>query len=156
MNLKRTNSDDEDFRRLVVDLDKYLAEMDGDEHSYYEQFNGIANISNVVVGYESDKPVGCGAFKAYDAVTVEIKRMYVSPDQRGKKIGAQILGELESWARELGFNATILETGQRHVAAIALYKNSGYELIPNYDQYAGVENSICMKKVFSNEDAVAA
>ena len=155
MTLKRTNSDDPDFRRLVVDLDEYLAEVDGDEHSYYAQFNGIAEIPNVVVAYEQDEPVGCGAFKRYDHSTVEIKRMYVAPEHRGKRIGAQILIELESWAGELGFSATILETGHKQKAAVTLYKNSGYEVIPNYDQYAGVENSVCMKKRISQENVAA-
>jgi GNAT superfamily N-acetyltransferase len=117
------------------------------------QFNGIAEIPNVVVAYENDEPIGCGAFKGYDDSTVEIKRMYVAPDQRGKRVGAQILDELEGWASELGFGSTILETGQRQVAAIALYGKCGYEVIPNYDQYAGVENSICMKKNLSNRNA---
>jgi GNAT superfamily N-acetyltransferase len=153
MNIKRTNSDDPDFHRLVVDLDRYLAEVDGDQHSYYAQFNGIAEIPNVVVAYEGDEPIGCGAFKHYDESSVEIKRMYVAPDQRGKRAGAQILSELERWASELGFGSTILETGRRQVAAIALYEKSGYEVIPNYDQYAGVENSICMKKALSNGNA---
>jgi GNAT superfamily N-acetyltransferase len=155
MKLKRTNSDDPDFRRLVVDLDKYLAEVDGDEHSYYAQFNGIAEIPNVVVAYEHDEPVGCGAFKRYDDSTVEIKRMYVAPEQRGKRIGGQILSELESWASQLGYAATILETGHKQVAAVTLYRNSGYEVIPNYDQYVGVENSVCMKKLLSKENVAA-
>ena len=156
MKLKRTDSDDLDFRKLVVDLDKYLAEVDGEEHSYYAQFNGIAEIPNVIVAYEGDEPVGCGAFKRYDDSTVEIKRMYVAPDHRGKRIGAQILSELEAWASELGFESTILETGQKQVAAIRLYKNNSYEVIPNYDQYAGVENSICMKKFLSSANVAAA
>jgi putative acetyltransferase len=155
MKLKRTNSDHPDFRRLVVDLDKYLAEVDGEEHSYYAQFNGIAEIPNVVVAYEQDVPVGCGAFKRYDDSTVEVKRMYVAPDQRGKRIGAHILSELELWASELAFTATILETGHKQVAAVMLYRNSGYEVIPNYDQYAGVENSVCMKKLLSKENVAA-
>ena len=149
MKLKKTNSDDPDFSRLVVDLDKYLAEVDGDEHSYYAQFNGIAEIPNVVVAYDEDEPVGCGAFKRYNESTVEMKRMYVDPNHRGKRIGAQILIELESWAGELGFRETILETGHKQKAAVTLYKNSGYEVIPNYDQYVGIENSVCMKKRIS-------
>ena len=156
MNLERTTSDDPDFRELVVDLDKYLAEVDGDEHSYYAQFNGIAQIPNVLVAYEGGKAIGCGAFKLYDDSTAEIKRMYVDPNQRGRRIGAQILNELESWASELGFAATILETGHKQAAAVRLYKNSGYEVIPNYDQYAGVENSVCMKKILSRESVRAA
>ena len=40
----------------------------------------------------------------------------------------------------------ILETGKRQAEAIRLYKKSGYDIIPNYGQYAGIENSVCFKK----------
>ena len=146
MKLKRTNSADPDFVALVADLDKYLAEVDGDEHDYYAQFNGIDKIANVVVAYEADDAVGCGAFKPYSDSIAEIKRMFTKPEHRGKKIGALILAELESWANELGYAECLLETGQKPKAAVRLYQKAGYSVIPNYDQYAGVENSICMKK----------
>jgi putative acetyltransferase len=146
MILKRTDSDDPDFRRLVAQLDEYLAEIDGDEHAYYAQFNGLEKISNVVVMYDGDEPLGCGAFKPYSDTVAEIKRMFVRPDHRGKHIGRSILSDLESWAGESGFTECILETGHRQAAAVRLYQNCGYAVIPNYDQYAGVESSVCMKK----------
>ena len=149
MILRRTTSDDPDFRRLVEELDAYLADIDGEEHAYYAQFNGIDKIPNVVVAYDAETPVGCGAFKPYSDATAEIKRMFVKPEHRGKHIGAMILGELETWSRELGFTDTILETGHRQKAAVRLYQNNGYRVIPNYDQYAGVESSVCMKKNIS-------
>jgi hypothetical protein len=40
-----------------------------------------------------------------------------------------------------------LETGTRQEAAILLYKKTGYRIIPNYGQYAEVENSLCFEKV---------
>ena len=72
--------------------------------------------------------------------------MFVKPENRGRGIAGQILKELESWAAELGFRECILETGFKQPEAIALYKRSGYEVIPNYGQYAGIENSLCMRK----------
>ena len=146
MKLNRTSSADPDFIQLVVELDTYLADVDGDEHAYYAQFNGIDKIANVVVAYEGDEAVGCGAFKPYSDSVAEIKRMFTRPEHRGKKIGALVLDELESWASELGYEECILETGHKQKAAVRLYQNSGYAVIPNYDQYAGVDNSICMKK----------
>ena len=65
MKLKRTNSTDPAFVNLVRELDKYLADVDGDEHDYYAQFNGIDKIANVVVAYDGEEAVGCGAFKPY-------------------------------------------------------------------------------------------
>ncbi len=111
--LKRTTSDDRDFRDLVALLDRDLAIRDGDEHAFYAQFNKIDMIKNALVAYMENKAVGCGAFKEYDAQTVEIKRMYVLPEYRGQKIAADILSELELWAAEMHYAACILETGKK-------------------------------------------
>lgn len=73
--------------------------------------------------------------------------MFVKPECRGQGIAQAVLAELESWAGELGFKECVLETGKKQPEAIRLYQKSGYELIPNYGQYAGIENSVCMKKL---------
>jgi len=57
---------------------------------------------------------------------------------------------LESWASELNFKYCVLETGKRQPEAIALYKKNGYQIIPNYGQYHGIENSICFQKTVSS------
>jgi GNAT superfamily N-acetyltransferase len=104
-------------------------------------------IKHVVVAYEDGKPIGCGAIKEYAANTMEVKRMYVAPEGREKGIATMILTELENWARELSFIKCILETGKKQPEAIGLYRKNGYIVIPNYGQYAGVENSVCFEKV---------
>ncbi|MBK8599214.1 MAG: GNAT family N-acetyltransferase [Flavobacterium sp.] len=131
---------------MVVLLDATLKILDGDDHDFYAQYNKSDAIKNVVVFYEKNDPLGCGAFKFYENKTVEIKRMYVLPEQRGKGIAHQILNELEKWAKELDYNNCILETGIKQVEAIGLYQKAGYTIISNYGQYQGVENSICMQK----------
>jgi GNAT superfamily N-acetyltransferase len=146
ISLTRTTSDNPDFKSLVLLLDKELASRDGDDHAFYAQYNKIVNIKNVVVAYDNGQPVGCGAFKPFEANAVEIKRMYVNEDSRGKKIAKQILSELELWAVEIGYESFVLETGLKQPEAISLYKNMGYEIIPNYGQYKGVENSVCFQK----------
>lgn len=146
ISLTRTTSDNPDFKSLVLLLDKELAIRDGDDHAFYSQYNKIVNIKNVVVAYDDGKPVGCGAFKLFEGSSVEIKRMYVNEDSRGKKIAKQILSELELWAVEIGYDSFVLETGLKQPEAISLYKNMGYEIIPNYGQYQGVENSVCFQK----------
>lgn len=145
--LKRTDSDDPDFIALVRHLDAELAIRDGDEHAFYSQFNKIANLKNVVVAYQDERAVGCGAIKPLEENVMEVKRMFVFPEERGKGIAPRILSELERWASELGARACCLETGMKQPEAIALYTKSGYERIPNYGQYAGVENSVCFRKI---------
>jgi putative acetyltransferase len=144
--IKRTNSDDLDFQKLVVELDKDLAVSDGDEHSFYDQFNKLTDIKQVVVVYENENPVGCGAIKKYEKQITEVKRMYVQPNKRGKGIATLVLKELEAWAKELGYHKCILETGTKQPQAIALYKKNNFIVTDNYGQYTGVANSVCFEK----------
>ena len=146
LTLKRTQSDHPDFIDLVKFLDADLAERDGNDHAFYAQFNKINKINHVIVAYENDKPLGCGAIKAFDAQAMEVKRMYCTPESREKGIATQILNELERWACELSYTKCVLETGKRQPEAIALYKKNGYKLIPNYGQYIGMDNSVCFEK----------
>lgn len=144
--LKRTDSADPDFISLVALLDEELRVRDGADNAFYAQFNKIDMIRNAVVCYSNGQPVGCGAFKPYDKDAVEIKRMYVLPESRGSGVAVRVLKELESWAAELNYTRCVLETGKKQPEAIRLYEKSGYLRIPNYGQYANVENSICMNK----------
>lgn len=147
----RTDSGNTDFIALVRLLDADLAKRDGDEHSFYAQFNTIDSIKHAVVAYENGTPVGCGAIKMYAANTMEVKRMYVTDANRGKGIAAGILSELEKWAAELSFTKCVLETGKKQPEAVRLYQKAGYRQIPNYGQYAGVENSLCFEKEIKQE-----
>ena len=144
--LAHTTSDNLDFIYLVDLLDADLKIRDGNEHEFYAQINQTAVLKNVLVCYNNLSAIGCGAFREIDEKTVEIKRMYVLPDFRGQGIASEILLELEKWASELKYTKTILETGINQPEAIALYKKSGYSIVQNYGQYAGLENSVCMKK----------
>lgn len=146
LTFQKTTSANEDFRQLVVLLDQDLAIRDGAEHAFYAQFNKIDLIQHVVVAYWHNQPVGCGAIKQYDDDTVEVKRMFVRPEFRGQGVAAAILRELEQWAQDLGYAASVLETGKKQPEAIRLYEKSQYARIPNYGQYAGVENSVCLRK----------
>ncbi|RTQ47873.1 GNAT family N-acetyltransferase [Hymenobacter gummosus] len=146
LRLVRTDSDNADFRALVRLLDQDLHLRDGAEHAFYAQFNKVDAIRHVVVAYLDEVPVGCGAFKPFAGEQVEVKRMFVQPAYRGRGIAGAVLAELERWAAELHYTACVLETGKKQPEAIGLYQKSGYQLIPNYGQYIGVDNSVCMQK----------
>jgi GNAT superfamily N-acetyltransferase len=143
----RTDSNNQDFVDLVKYLDADLAIRDGDDHSFYAQFNKTDKLKYVVVAYENSKPIGCGAIREYTPNTMEIKRMYTSPMSREKGIATKVLTELEMWATQLSYEKCILETGKKQPEAIELYKKNGYKLIPNYGQYAEIENSLCFEKL---------
>ncbi len=147
LQLIKTNSENEDFRALVKLLDADLAVRDGDDHAFYSQYNKIYLIKHVIVAYENETPIGCGAIKIYQPDTMEVKRMFVKPDYRGKGAASKILTALELWAKELGCDKCILETGTRQPEAIELYKKTGYKIIPNYGQYENIQNSLCFEKI---------
>lgn len=145
--IKRTDSSNTDFIELVALLDADLALRDGEDNAFYAQFNGIDVLKNCVVYYENETAIGCGAIKRFDDSAMEVKRMYVNPDTRGKGIASLLLLELEKWAKELGYEYCILETGLRQPEAIALYKKNNYTVIPNYPPYEGIKNSVCFRKI---------
>jgi putative acetyltransferase len=142
----RTNAENPDFRELVYLLDQDLAIRDGDDHAFYHQFNSIGDIKYVLVAYEQDIPVACGAIKAFDETSMEVKRMYTKQDHRKKGLASAVLEELERWAAEMGMTRCVLETGVNQPEAITMYQRLGYLRIPNYGQYAGVETSLCFEK----------
>ncbi len=144
--LIRTDSDSDDFIELVKLLDAELAILDGDEHVFYAQLNKTDKIKHVIVAYENDKPISCGAIREYSPAIMEVKRMYTIPESRGKGIATKILDELEKWASELAYQKCILETGKRQPDAIWLYQKNGYKPIPNYGKYVEMENSVCFEK----------
>ena len=148
--LKRTSNSDADFKQLVNQLDEYLAIVNGEQNAFYAPNNMLDPLDTAVIAYYNNKAVGCGCFKKYDASSVEIKRMYVDPSIRGKGIATKVLNELERWAKEQGFTQTVLETGVKLDDANALYRKQGYQIIPNYGPYAGVDNSVCMTRTIKD------
>ena len=144
--IERTNSANKDFINLVKKLDAYLKITDGDEHDFYNQFNHIDVLKEVVIFYAEEVAVGCGAIKKFDDTSVEVKRMFVASEKRGLGVAQKIIHELETWSKEFGYKKCVLETGIRQVEAVKFYKKCDYKIIPNYGQYKNMENSICFEK----------
>jgi RimJ/RimL family protein N-acetyltransferase len=145
LELVRTTSQNADFANLIVKLDENLASRNGDMQEYFNQFNKVDAIKHVIIAYINGIAVGCGAIKQFDNDSVEVKRMFVSDEYRGRRIASKVLNELENWAKELGYASTVLETSNVQTEAVALYTKT-YTVTENYGQYAGIETSICFKK----------
>jgi len=146
----RTNAENKDFQKLVGELDADLNIRDGEEHAFYAQFNTINRLNHVIVAYDNELAIGCGAIKTFSADSVEMKRMFVQPSRRGQGIASIVLKELEQWAVELNYSRCVLETGKKQPEAIALYQKNGYSVIPNFGQYENVENSMCFEKILTH------
>lgn len=145
--LVRTTASDPRLPPLIAELDADLRSRYGATQELYAPLNHIKDDSPFVLAVDVDgAPVGCGGFRPYDASAVEVKRMFVAATARRRGIASAMLGEIETWARERGFSATVLETGTLQAEAIALYERTGYERIPAFPPYADMPVSVCMRK----------
>ncbi|WP_282088672.1 GNAT family N-acetyltransferase [Aquimarina algiphila] len=145
MKIIRTNSQNPEFKRLVQSLNLDLAERDGKTHPL-SQFNDISNLNYVVLALKKDKAIGCGAISEYNFNSMEIKRMYVSQESRGQRVGEKILSELENWSKELGYSRCILFMGSKQPEAGKLYQRNNYNSIEKYGILKDIPDSLCLAK----------
>jgi GNAT superfamily N-acetyltransferase len=99
-----------------------------------------------VMAYAGDEAVGCGAIRMLPGNDAEIKRMYVAPAGRRRGVARAVLAVLEAEARSLGAARMILETGNKQIEALALYRREGFDEIPRYEPYVDAQHSVCMAK----------
>jgi len=153
--LKRTNSENKDFIKLVIELEKHLTYADEEAHSECKPCSKLETIKHVVIAYIEGEAVGCGAIRKYDTDTIEVKRMFVSVNVRGEGVGSKILIELEIWAKQLGFKKSILETGNILPEAVRLYKKNNYIHIPNYGYYENMERVFVFSKELYEDTTIS-
>jgi putative acetyltransferase len=146
--VERTNSGNPNFRALERKLDEEMSAIYGEMQSKYTPHNIVTDLKTILV-YYGLSPIACGCLRPIGNDLAEVKRVFVTPENRGKGISKIVMKELERWAVDCNIKALILETGSKHKAAISLYKSIGYGRIKNYDPYIGDTNSICMKKTLS-------
>lgn len=136
-----------DFALLVAELDREFWVRYPHTQQNFEPYNRVDHTARIAVAYRGETPVACGCFRPMRyPKTIEIKRMYTIPPERGKGIARAVLQYLEEQAISEGFELAKLETGIRQPEAIAAYTKAGYHQIPNFAPYEKVEESICMEK----------
>jgi GNAT superfamily N-acetyltransferase len=82
------------------------------------------------VAVDRDEVVGSAALRDLGDGRVELKRMYLRPDQRGRGLGRELLALALEWARTHDMRAVRLDTSERMVAAQRLYEAHGFERVP--------------------------
>jgi putative acetyltransferase len=75
----------------------------------------------------------------------ELKRMYVAPAARGRRIGRAILDRLIAHARMQSVAVLRLETGDRQMEALSLYRSVGFAHRGPFADYPDNESSIYME-----------
>ena len=142
----RCDGTNEDFiencRLLDEDLDRRVGRVI--KRDKYTQFNQLDKIHEAIVVYQDGKPIGGGAIRPYDETAIELKRVFVRPEGQGHGIGTELVSKLIGWARELGYQRMILETGDLLTESVHVYSKLGFRKIPNYGAYADMPESLCM------------
>ncbi|WP_238916974.1 GNAT family N-acetyltransferase [Clostridium sp. YIM B02555] len=153
MSLKilKTTGNNIDFIKLIKLLDDDLNERYGELQKQYNKHNKADYINDVIIIYKDEIPVACGAFKEHNVEDIELKRIFVKKEYRRQGLSKLIISELEKLGRSKGYKYALLETGIKQHEAINLYKNTGYDIIENFEPYKGNTNSVCMKKKLFKE-----
>ncbi|WP_108248660.1 GNAT family N-acetyltransferase [Planctomonas deserti] len=77
---------------------------------------------------------------------LEVKRVFVAPDARGRGLSRMLMAEAEEIAREHRAESLVLQTGDRQPDAVSLYRSIGYRTIDVFPPYDIIHNSICFEK----------
>ena len=141
-----TDGNNEVFRDFYLKTEEYYSRIVGGEKNRkgFIPYNLSESISDVLIAYADQKPVGCAGLKRYSDRDVEIKRVWVEPDCRGKHIATNLMDRIEEKARQMGYKRAILQTRPIMPDAVGLYEKRGYKLIDNYPPYDKLEGAICM------------
>ena len=153
LEIRRVGYGQPDALRLIEEVQaEYVQRYGGRDATPLEQAMFDPPAGSFFVGYVAGEAVATGAWRrtdvsAFGATSVaEIKRMYVVPRLRGVGLARLMLAHLEATAAEAGFEALVLETGNRQPEAIALYESSGYVPVPGFGYYRDEPLSRCFGK----------
>lgn len=81
---------------------------------------------DVLLWFESDQLVACGALRELESKVGEIKRISIRPDYRGKAFGHPFVRALIDRARGLGYEQLRVDTLPTMTAAIEFYQELGF------------------------------
>ncbi len=143
-----TDGSNPDFAALSKLMEDYYNQLVGgaEKRSSFIPHNTLDDIHNVLMVYSGIKPVASAAFKEYDTSTVEIKRVWVCREYRGRHISRTMMEQLERRAREMGYTRAILQTREQCLEAVSLYTKIGYSRTSNYPPYDTMAQAICYAK----------
>jgi putative acetyltransferase len=157
--IRPTPPDHPQVQALIEELDAYLATVYPPEENYLLDLEGLRHPSVTFLGaWSGDTLVGCGAVRTMPGEPAtegrpygEIKRMFVSPAQRGARIGARLLGELEAVLRARGIDRALMETGEELVQAARMYRAAGYVERKEFGEYPDNGSSLFLEKRWTTD-----
>lgn len=150
---KWTNGNDKDFQRFYLKTEEYYSNIVGgiENRKGFIPYNISESITEVLIAYIDDEAVGCAGLKGYSETDVEIKRVWVEPEERGQHIALDMMAQIEERAVNDGYKRTILQTREIMKDAVGLYKKLGYKQIDNYPPYDKLDGAICFAKILGGK-----
>jgi len=131
MNVIHSDYKNKDFQELCIMLDKFQNNIVHEREGLgFTALAGLEKLHDVLMVYDGEKPIACGALKKSDENSAEITRVYTDENYRGQGIGKRIIDELEKIAVEKGYTKLVLDTWKKSASARALYKKMGYCEVP--------------------------
>lgn len=143
-----------DVQALIAEADAQMVALYPPQSNHLDDIGELSRPGVYFVGaFVNQRLAGIGALKRLenDGVYGEIKRVYVSPQFRGRGIAAAIMVVLEAHALSQGIGIVRLETGSLQAGALGLYRKLGYRERPAYGDYAEDPLSVFMQKRLSWE-----
>jgi putative acetyltransferase len=132
--IRPTPPDHPQVLALIAELDAYLSSIYPPDQNYLLDLAGLQHPSvTFLAAWHGDTVVGCGAVRTMPAEAAtgrkpygEIKRMFVSPAQRGAR--------------------ALMETGEELVHAVRMYRANGYAERGPYGEYPDNGTSLFLEK----------
>lgn len=113
---------DESRRLLGEELD--LEELYN--HSLADQEAFLTDTGRLLLANIDGEIGGIACLKKIRSDTCEIKRMYVQPSFRGKRLGQQLISRLIEEARTIGYKLMLLDSDPYMSKAHEIYKELGF------------------------------
>jgi putative acetyltransferase len=136
-----------DVVRLIEALDIYQGGLYPSESNHFLGVEALAAPGvRFFVARRAGRALGCGALRIDPAGYGEVKRMFVSPEARGLKLGRRLLDRIEEEARREGLGRMRLETGIHQPEALGLYRSAGYVERDAFGEYSPDPLSVFMEK----------
>ncbi|QRM55048.1 GNAT family N-acetyltransferase [Sinorhizobium sp. BG8] len=137
----------DDVRDLVADLNDTLLALSPPEACFHLTVEQMAEPSVTVwIARDGGEVVGCGALKRHSSTVGEVKRMFTRPQWQGQGVGKAILSRIIAAAESENLATLVLETGDRHPAAWALYEKAGFSLCGPVLDYPASPYSVFYQK----------
>lgn len=128
---------DSEFKKYL-DLQNYDYETENLEEKYGLPYGRL------YIALFEENVAGCIALRKIDEENCELKRLYVKPEYRGKRIGRYLVKHTINEAKQIGYRHILLDTLPFLDTAIDMYKRYGFYEIESYNNNP-MDNLIYLK-----------